>query len=202
MQRKPDGHVWRNRHANVNGRWQTRSVTSHEKRAGDAIVLVDVIGTVAFTVTAIYAAVVFSTTAQWVGAITAMALFAVGVFVFLWSFWNAVQRSREEQIGVLQMYLLLGEPTPKRVRWVMLVMLAVQVIVAFATALGRSEADDGSPGTSLAVGILVPMFGMGLNGLWCAFHGVFPSREGVEVAAADQSVVTSTTAIDQNGDHG
>ena len=202
MQRKPDGPDWRNRHANVNGRWQTRGVTSDEKRAGDAIVLVDVIGTVAFTITAIYAAVVFSTTAQWVGAITAMALFAVGVFVFLWSFWNAVQRSREEQIGVLQMYLLLGEPTPKRVRWAMLVMLAVQVIVAFATALGRSAADDGSPGTSLAVGILVPMFGMGLNGLWCAFHGVFPPRDGVEVAAVDESVVTSTTAIDQNGDHG
>lgn len=188
--------------ANVNGRWQTRGVTSDEKRAGDAIVLVDVIGTVAFTITAIYAAVVFSATAQWVGAITAMALFAVGVFVFLWSFWNAVQRSREEQIGVLQMYLLLGEPTPRRVRWIMLIMLAVQVTVAFATALGRSEADDGSPGTSLAVGILVPMFGMGLNGLWCAFHGVFPPRDGVEVAAADASVVTSATAIDQNDEHG
>lgn len=186
----------------MNGRWQTRGVTSDEKRAGDAIVLVDVIGTVAFTITAIYAAVVFSTTAQWVGAITAMALFAVGVFVFLWSFWNAVQRSREEQIGVLQMYLLLGEPTPRRVRWIMLIMLAVQVTVAFATALGRSEAEDGSPGTSLAVGILVPMFGMGLNGLWCAFHGVFPPRDGVEVAAADASVVTSATAIDQNDEHG
>ena len=177
-------------------------MTSDEKRAGDAIVLVDVLGTVAFTVTAIYAAVVFSATAQWVGAITAMALFAVGVFVFLWSFWNAVQRSREEQIGVLQMYLLLGEPTPRRVRWIMLAMLAVQVTVAFATALGRSEAEDGSPGTSLAVGILVPMFGMGLNGLWCAFHGVFPPRDGVEVAAADASVVTSATAIDQNDEHG
>ena len=54
------------------------------------IVLADVVGTVAFTVTAITAAVVFSTAAQWVGAITAMALFAIGVFVFLWSFWNAV----------------------------------------------------------------------------------------------------------------
>jgi hypothetical protein len=183
-------------------RWQTRSVTSNDKQAGEAILLVDAIGTVAFTITAIYAAVVFSTTAQWVGAITAMVLFAVGVFVFLWSFWNAVQRSREEQIGVLQMYLLLGEPTPKRVRWIMLVLLGVQVIVAFATALGRSEAEDGSPGTSLAVGILVPMFGMGLNGLWCAFHGVFPRRHDIDVSAADESVVTSAAAIDQNDEHG
>lgn len=183
-------------------RWQTRCVTSDEKRAGDVIVFADVIGTVAFTITAIYAAVVFSTAAQWVGAITAMALFTAGVFVFLWSFWNAVQRSRDEQIGVLQMYLLLGEPAPKRVRWIMLVLLAVQIIVAFVTALARSEAEDGSPGTSLAVGILVPMFGLGLNGLWCAFHGVFPPRRDVDEAAAGESVVTSATAIDQNGDHG
>ena len=157
------------------------------------ILLVDVVGTVAFVITATYAAVVFSTTAQWVGAITAMALFAVGIFVFLWSFWTAVQRSREEQIGVMQIYLLLGEPTPPRVRRTMLAMLAVQITVAFVTAFARSEADDGSPGTSLAVGILVPMFGLGLNGLWCAFHGVFPQRAGV---------VTSPSPIDQNEDHG
>jgi hypothetical protein len=161
---------------------------------GEVIVRADVIGTVAFTVTAIYAAVVFSTTAQWVGAITAMSLFAVGVFAFLWSFWTAVQRSRTEQIGVMQMYLLLGDPTPSRVRRVMSVMLAVQIVVALATALARSEAEDGTPGTSLAVGILVPMFGLGLNGLWCAFHGVFPPRGADDVA--------SEAAIDKNEQHG
>ena len=185
--------------------WQTRSVNgvaTEQTRAGDAIVLADVIGTVAFTITAVYAAVVFSTAAQWVGAITAMALFAVGVFAFLWSFWNAVQRSREEQIGVMQMYLLLGEPTPARVRWTMLSMLTIQITVALVTALARSESEDGSPGTSLAVGILVPMFGLGLNGLWCAFHGVFPPRPDVEAADGHAEVVTSRAAIDKNDDHG
>jgi uncharacterized membrane protein len=168
--------------------------TSH----GEVIVRADVIGTVVFAATAIYAAAVFSTTAQWVGAITAMALFAVGVFAFLWSFWNAVQRSRTEQIGVMQMYLLLGEPTPSRVRRVMLLMLAVQIAVALTTAFARSEAEDGTPGTSLAVGILVPMFGLGLNGLWCAFHGVFPPRRAGD--GADD--VVSEAAIDKNDQHG
>jgi len=184
-------------HANGGGRWQTRGVsggvTSDGRRAGDLIVLVDVIGTFAFVVTATFAAIVFSTAAQWVGAITAMALFAVGIFVFLWSFWTAVQRSREEQIGVMQMYLLLGEPTPARIRRIMLALLTAQIVVALITAFARSESDDGSPGTSLAVGILVPMFGLGLNGLWCGFHGDFPPR-------AD--VVTSSSAIDQNENHG
>ncbi len=176
-----------NLHANGSERWQTRGVTNDgdrldARRAGDVIVLADVVGTLAFSVTAITAAVVFSTPAQWVGAITAMA--------------------REEQIGVMQMYLLLGEPTPARVRRIMLSMLAIQSIVALVTALARSESEDGSPGTSLAVGILVPMFGLGLNGLWCAFHGVFPPREDLGLHDDDTDVVTSRAAIDKNGDHG
>jgi hypothetical protein len=121
-------------------------VASERARAGDVIVIADIVGTVAFTLTAVSAAVVFSTAAQWVGAITAMALFAVGVFAFIWSFWHAVQRSREEQIGVMQIYLLLGDPTPARVRRIMLAMLAIQVTVALVTALARSESEDGSPG--------------------------------------------------------
>lgn len=177
-------------------------VASEKPRAGDRIVLGDVVGTVAFSVTAVYAAVVFSTAAQWVGAVTAMALFAVGVFMFIWAFWTAVQRSRSEQIGVMQMYLLLGAPTPVRVRWIMLSMLAIQITVALATALARSESDDGSPGTSLAVGILVPMFGLGLNGLWCAFHGTFPPRKDADAASGTDEVVTSPSAIDKNVDHG
>jgi len=180
-------------------------VSTEPSRAGDVIVLADVVGTAAFTVTALTAAIVFSTAAQWVGAITAMSLFAVGVFAFLWSFYNAAQRSREEEIAVLQMYLLLGSPTPPRVRRIMLSMLAIQIVVALGTAIGRSEADDGSPGTSLAVGILVPMFGIGLNGLWCAFHGVFPPRRFAAAGAGeDQGTVgtTSDTELGQNGDHG
>lgn len=160
------------------------------------IVVADVVGTIAFAVTAITAAVVFSTPSQWVGAITAMSLFAVGVFAFIWSFFNAVQRSREEQIGVMQIYLLLGSPTPPRVRLIMLSMLAVQTGVGLVTAIARSEANDGSPGTSLALGVLVPMFGIGLNGLWCAFHGVFPPR------ADATDGVTFDASIDKNDDHG
>ncbi len=168
-------------------------VQPDSRREGDIIVFANVVGTFAFVVTAVTAAVVFSTPSQWVGAITAMALFAVGVFAFIWSFFNAVQRSREEQISVTQVYLLLGPPTPARVRRIMLSMLVVQSVVGLVTAVARSEAEDGSPGTSLAVGVLVPMFGIGLNGLWCAFHGVFPPRS---------DGVTSDAAIGKNGDHG
>jgi hypothetical protein len=180
-------------------------VTADAERArhpGDLIVLVNLVGTFAFTVTAVFAAVAFTTAAQWVGAVTAMGLFAIGVFAFLWSFWNAVQRSREEEISVTQVYLLLGPPTPPRVRRTMLTLLLVQCVVALSTALARPDGPDGTPGSSLAVGILVPMFGIGLNGLWGAFHGVFEPRPDVVVTEVADDGVTSEPPIDQNDDHG
>jgi len=180
-----------------------------ERAAGDVIVLGNAIGTFAFVVTAVAAAIVFSTPAQWVGAVTAMGLFAIGVFAFLWSFYNAVQRSRDEEISVTQVYLLLGPPTPSRVRWMMLGMLLIQCVTAMATALARPNGPDGSPGSSLAVGILVPMFGIGLNGLWCAFHGVFEPR--VDPAGNEKlpfqpistpDVPSDAHSIDKNEGHG
>ena len=43
------------------------------------------------------------------------------------------------------------------------------------TTFARLEGPDGKPGSSLALGFLVPMFGFGLNGLWAAYHGDFPA---------------------------
>jgi hypothetical protein len=166
--------------------------------SGHSIVLADAVGTAAFVITASIAAIVFSTASQWVGAITAMSLFTVGVFVFLWSFWTVVQRSRIEQIAVTQVYLLVGAPTPPGIRRRMLALLAIQCVTALITALARTEQEDGSPGTSLAVGVLVPMFGLALNGLWAGQHGVFPSRDDLE----NLDGASSVALIDKNDDHG
>jgi hypothetical protein len=170
---------------------------------GDGIVRANVAATALFGVTAVYAAVVFSTTAQWIGAITAIALFAVGVFTFLWAYWTAVQRSRTDEISVAQLYLLLGPPTPPRVRRVMLLSLFAQVVIAVATTLARPDGPDGNPGSSLAVGFLVPMLGFGLNGLWCSVHGDFQPRAHPPTEARQASAVTDTgDEIGQNADHG
>jgi hypothetical protein len=77
----------------------------------------------------------------------------------------------------------------------MLGLLVVQVATAVATTFARLEGPDGEPGSSLAVGFLVPMFGFGLNGLWAAFHGAFPRRESRESGAG-------ASAISQNDGHG
>ena len=157
------------------------------------IVRVNVALTGVFVVTAVYAAAVFSTSAQWVGAVTAMVLFTVGVFAFLWSYWNAVQRSRSDEIAVTQLYLLMGEAIPSRVRRIMNSTLLVQFVVALATTFARPNGPDGNPGSSLAVGFLVPMMGFGLNGLWAVYHGDFATRTDVP---------TSPKEIRQNAEHG
>jgi hypothetical protein len=149
-------------------------MTSREH--GDVVIKADLAGTALFTVTAVLAAALFTPVWQWIAAITALVLFAVGVFAFLWSYYNAVQRSRRDEISVTGLYLLVGPATPATVRRTMLGLLAVQVAVAVITTFTRLEGPDGRAGSSLALGFLVPMLGFGLNGLWAAYHADFPRR--------------------------
>jgi hypothetical protein len=161
--------------------------------ADDLIIRANLALTAVFAVTAAYAAAAFSTAAQWIGAVTAMVLFAIGVFAFLWSNWIAVQRSRTEEISVTQLYLLMGDAIPAPVRRTMNLTLLTQIAIATITTLARPNGPDGNPGSSLAVGFLVPMLGFGLNGLWASLHGNFATRT---------KLPPSTTEIRQNADHG
>jgi hypothetical protein len=163
------------------------------------IVRANTVATIVFALTAVYAAVVFSTTAQWVGAAVAMACFAAGIVAFVWSFLIAVQRSRAEQVAVVQLYLLAGGVAPREVRRTMSLLLLAQIVVGLATAIGRANDTDGSPGTSLALGVLVPVLGLGLNGLWAARHGTYAARQTDESPPGSD---TSDAPIDQNGNHG
>ena len=96
------------------------------------------------------------------------ALFGLGIAAFFWAYAIAVSRSREDEISVIGLYLLQG-CAPSEVRRALLAPLVVQTVVAIAAAALRVY----SP---LAFGVLVPMFGLGLAGLWAARHGEFPPR--------------------------
>jgi hypothetical protein len=163
---------------------------------GERIIRADILLTIIFGATAAYAAIDFSTAAQWVGAVTAMSLFTVGVFTFLWSYWLAIQRSRDDEISATQLYLLLGPAVPKRVKLILWLTLLAQIVIATITTFARPDGPDGNPGSSLAVGFLVPMLGFGFNGLWAVTHGTFAPRSGVV------KVTTSAGEIGQNADHG
>jgi len=166
----------------------------------DPIVRTNLIGTALFTGSAVIAAAVFTGPVRVVGVVVALALFAVGIFAFLWSYVTAVQRSRSDEIAVAQLYFLAGGSTPKPVKRLMLGALAAQTVVAFSTAIARSRT-DGRAGSTLAFGILVPMFGIGLNGLWCSRHGSFAARTPA-VDPNSESVPTSDDEMEQNSRHG
>jgi len=168
--------------------------------ANDAIIRVNMALTAVFTVTAAYAAAVFSTPSQWIAAITAMVLFAIGVFAFIWSYWSAVQRSRTHDIAVTQLYLLMGDAIPPPVRRTMNLTLLVQFAVAISTTLARPNGPDGNPGSSLAVGFLVPMLGFGLNGLWAAAHGDFATRTRRQ-GPTKSSSTSDVDQVESNADH-
>jgi hypothetical protein len=165
---------------------QTTRRPIEDASGGDVIIRADLAGTALFGVTAALAAVFYTSLWQWVAAITALGLFAVGVFTFLWSYYNAVQRSRRDVIAVSSLYFLLGDATPARVRRVMLSTLLLQLVIAVVTTFARPDGPDGKPGSSLALGFLVPMLGFGLNGLWAAYHAAFPPRQDVLPGARDE----------------
>lgn len=103
-----------------------------------------------------------------VGVTVSLALFSLGCVAFLWAFAIAVDRSRIDAIGIGGLYFLAGS-APAAVRRHMMGALAVQTVVSIVAASIR-------PFTPVAFGILVPMYGLGLAGLWAARHGTFERR--------------------------
>ena len=147
---------------------------------GSAIVRLNVAGTGVFVASALAATIVFDGAAKSQAVVVSLVLFALGVVFFVWGYWTAVQRSRREVMSVTELYFLVGPSVDRRVARAMNALLSTQVVVAVVTALARSStpAADGTstPGSTLAFGVLVPVFGLGLNGLWASIHGRFPER--------------------------
>ena len=128
------------------------------------------LGTGVFAVAAVAAVIVRSL--RPVSVVVDVVLFAVGCVAFGAAYLLGLARSRSERIAVTGLYFLSGS-APADVRRSLLGALGVQVVVALATAIAR-------PYTSLAAGTLVPMYGLGLCGLWAARHGTFPPRLDVD----------------------
>lgn len=123
-------------------------------------------GTVVFAITA--ALSVGSESLRPVGVISSLVWFGLGCIAFLWAYAVGLERSRSEELAVTGIYFLAGS-SPKPVRLSLLGALFVQLAVALLAASLR-------PFTSVAFGILVPMYGLGIAGLWGARHGTYPPR--------------------------
>jgi hypothetical protein len=99
----------------------------------------------------------------------AVGLFLGGCVAFVLAYVRAVQRSRQEAIGIADLFFLTGGVAPPNVRRSLLGAFGLQFAIGLGAAIAR-------PYTSLAAGTLAPMYGLGLCGLWASRHGVFPPR--------------------------
>lgn len=142
---------------------------------GSLLVKCNVALTVIFVIASVTAAITFSSPWKTIGVAVSLGCFSVGIVAFLWGYWTAVQRSRTDNISVAALYFLVDKCAPASVARLMNGALGIQVIVAVATAVSRTTTNSRA-GSTLAFGILAPMMGLGLNGLWGATFGVFAPR--------------------------
>ena len=133
----------------------------------DRIIAASWIGTALLAITAVgdVASAAFKVPAF----VVAIAMFAMGTGILVAALVVAAGRSRQAEIGMGGLFFLQGGVAPPAVQRHLLGSLAVEVAVAFATAAAK-------PYTSLAFGILAPVYGLGLAGLWAARHGQFGPR--------------------------
>jgi len=144
---------------------------------GRLIIQANIALTCVFLLSSFVAAIVFREPFKTIAVVIDLLCFSLGVVVFIWGYFSAVQRSRKDTISVVELYFLVDGVATKKVALVMNSLLGIQLMGGIGTALMRSST-DGQRGSTLAFGILVPMLGLGLNGLWAAHYGNFSSRGG------------------------
>jgi hypothetical protein len=100
-------------------------------------------------------------------ATVSLALFFTSIPIWMYALGLAfVRNARGDDIVLPTLFLLTGD-VPRDVRWNLLGSFALSIIVAAVT------------GPANPFGWLVPMFTLGLVGLWGARHGTYPRRRDV-----------------------
>jgi hypothetical protein len=98
-----------------------------------------------------------------IAAVVAVALFVAGAVMMAAALVIGAGRSRTEAIDVGGLFF---SQAPRSLK----LALAAQTVIGLATAAAR-------PNTGAALGVLVPIAGLGLCSLWGARHGRFPARD-------------------------
>jgi hypothetical protein len=135
---------------------------------GEHVISASNAGTIAFVIVTV-AAVAAPDVFVWLFVPVSLAMLFLGSLAFLRTIFLAAERSRHETLSVAGLWLLSGS-APRAVRRLLLGALAVQVVTALVGASVR-------PFTPLAFGVLAPVYGLGLCGLWAAIAGAFPAKE-------------------------
>ena len=131
---------------------------------GRGIIVASWVGDVLFAVTAIPVALGVDALDD-PSVVVALLLFFASLVIWCWALGlAAVRTTRGDDVQVWSLFLLEGR-VPARVRW----HLYGSFVVCLAITVGTASANP--------FGVLVPMFPLGLVGLWGARHGVYPPRK-------------------------
>lgn len=145
--------------------------------SGRGYVVLDVVGTIVFAlVIAVTVPLRDHRPAQVAVAAVSLVLFGIGTALALWAYAVALERSREVEVGVANLYLLTGPTAPRRVRALMGGAFAAQIVVAVVGAAMGLQGLEGNDLNALAFGVLVPMLGIGTHGAWAARYGSYGPR--------------------------
>jgi hypothetical protein len=162
---------------------------TEQSAPSSALVRTDVIGTAVFVVAvAVGIPLHDERPVQVTFAVISMLLFTIGAAGCLWAYVSALERSRTDEIGVANLYLLTGPTAPTPVKRTMSIALAVQVALALTGAIVGAAGLSGNQVNALAFGILVPMFGLAMNALWAVRHGQFGPRLGKSVQPSNRKI--------------
>ena len=135
---------------------------------GAGLIKVAYVGTAALVLSSAAAAIAPDTFGVAHGAFSVL-LFVIGTGAMLWAYGLGVSRSRTELVGIPGLFLLADDVAPPSVCRALRGATAVQVLAVVVAASFR-------PYTEVAFGVLAPMFGLGLMGLWAGRYGTFPPR--------------------------
>jgi len=135
---------------------------------GGGLVNATFVGTGAIVVTSLAAAADPDTFGA-VHAALSVALFVIGTGAMLWAYALGVSRSRTDLVTVPGLFFLAGEVAPRATQRALRIATTVEVVAVVAAASVR-------PYSEVAFGILAPMFGLGMMGVWGGRYGEFPPR--------------------------
>jgi hypothetical protein len=125
---------------------------------------------------------------QVVVIVVSMVLFAIGTACAIWAYALALDRSRTHEIGVANLFLLTGATATPPVKRLMWGCLGVQVLAAvLGASIGVGGLQEGDL-NALAFGTLVPMFAIGLNGMYAVRHGAFGPRLTAKMPSDDEQI--------------
>jgi hypothetical protein len=133
---------------------------------GRAIIVSAWIGNLVFAATAIPAATGVDAFDE-AAVVAALVLFFVSLVIWCWALLAAIARTaRGDDVTVTTLFLIEGA-VPAVARWSLYGAFAVCLAITVGTAAANP------------FGVLVPMYPLGLIGLWGARHGVYPPRKAV-----------------------